>query len=178
MSLKTEYYIIKDKKIVVAKDVHEWAMFFEKTKNRRVANNILLDGTTVSTVFIGIDHGFFHDDLPVLFETMVFPWPPGIADIFSKEPNNEHEMCRYYIWEEAEKGHKEILKRYRIRDPRKILVYFFYPFIPILAVRLYYRFLHMIFNVKKFYRRKRTTLGPFIKRKVSVGVGKMKDLVR
>jgi hypothetical protein len=50
-------------------------------------------GITVSTVFLGIDHGF-GGDRPVLFETMIFGGP-----------YNDHQV-RYCTWAEAEHGHQ------------------------------------------------------------------------
>jgi len=38
-----------------------------------VDHHELEDGHTVSTVFLGLDHSFHADGLPVVFETMVFP---------------------------------------------------------------------------------------------------------
>jgi hypothetical protein len=51
-------------------------------------------GVTVSTTFLGIDHGFgFGDGPPVLFETMIFGGP-----------HNDYQE-RYCSWAEAELGH-------------------------------------------------------------------------
>jgi hypothetical protein len=52
----------------------EWGIFFENIDNRRVAETTV--GTSVvSTVFLGLDHGFHQgqpDYTPRLFETMIF----------------------------------------------------------------------------------------------------------
>lgn len=154
------HYILKDKKIVVAKDILEWARFFEKRKQRRVGWKTCLDGITISTVFIGIDHGIF-EDLPVLFESMVFPWPVGISDYFTKEGNWDKEMNRYRTWEEAEKGHRELVDKYRVRDPLKIIRCTFYPFSKIIAI---YAFLYLkgIFYFSKTYYKKNALT--FVKR--------------
>lgn len=52
----------------------------------------------VSTVFLGLDHQY-GDGPPLLFETMVFGGPL------------DHEMNRYSTWNEAEKGHQEMVER-------------------------------------------------------------------
>jgi hypothetical protein len=57
-------------------------------------------GYEVSTVWLGIDHGFSDDREPVIFETMVFG---SVYDAWSN-------FCiRYESEEEAEAGHQEIL---------------------------------------------------------------------
>lgn len=38
----------------------------------READNTIVDGHEVSTVFLGLDHGFYSEADPVLWETMVF----------------------------------------------------------------------------------------------------------
>jgi len=57
------------------------------------------DGVKVSTVFLGLDHRFCEEGDPLLFETMVFG---GESD---------SHMDRYCTWEEAEKGHEEMVKK-------------------------------------------------------------------
>jgi hypothetical protein len=47
----------------------------------------------VSTVFLGLDHGWGDDEDPLLFETMVFGGP------------NDQDCIRYTTWAEAERGH-------------------------------------------------------------------------
>lgn len=53
----------------------------------------------ISTVFVGIDHRFDVGGPPLLFETMVFG---GEYDQYTE---------RYSTWDEAEEGHKEIVRR-------------------------------------------------------------------
>lgn len=89
-------YILKDKTPVLVEDLLEWAREFE-TMDRRVAKDMIGD-VTVSTVFLGLDHSFGRGK-PLLFETMVFG---GELD---------GEQDRYHTWEEAEKGHKNMVRR-------------------------------------------------------------------
>lgn len=49
---------------------HEWALLFEQEEYRRVAWDELPNGCIVSTVWLGIDHGFGRFDRPLIFETM------------------------------------------------------------------------------------------------------------
>ena len=66
-------------------------------RNRTVAKDKIGD-VEISTVFLGLDHQF-GKGRPLLFETMVFG---GELD---------QEMDRYSTYEEAEKGHKFMVKR-------------------------------------------------------------------
>lgn len=64
-----------------------------------VAYDELADGTSISTVFLGLNQRLFGppDLPPEVFETMVFP---------------DCEVCwRYSTWAEAEAGHAEVLAR-------------------------------------------------------------------
>lgn len=78
-------------------DLIEWATDFERGP-RHVAHDQFEWGR-VSTVFLGLDHSFGIGAKPVLFETMVFGGPL------------DGEQERYCTWDEAEEGHKEMLKR-------------------------------------------------------------------
>jgi hypothetical protein len=86
----------------------KWAAWFERSDSR-VARTTLVDGSYVSTIFLGLDHGFSHSGPPVLFETAVFvqtgedaadraDWTSVITD-------------RYCTWAEAELGHMETVER-------------------------------------------------------------------
>ena len=92
-------YILKGKEIVEA-SLMEWATFFEG-KDRIVKQETLPNGLRVSTVFLGIDHNF-GDGEPLLFESMVF----GIKD-------DEEIQQRYSTYEQAEKGHQELVEKYK-----------------------------------------------------------------
>jgi hypothetical protein len=69
---RAHYYTLRGHKAVPQPDVlawHVWSM----GANVSVARTHLDDGTYVSTVFLGIDHGI--GDVPILFETMIFGGP-------------------------------------------------------------------------------------------------------
>jgi hypothetical protein len=75
-------------------DLIEWATWFENADNRTVKRTALdSDRVIISTVFLGLDHQFFLDGPPMLFETMVF-WN-GKGD--------EQERCS--TWMQAEMQH-------------------------------------------------------------------------
>jgi hypothetical protein len=82
-------YILRGKTPVPVKGLFEWGEWMQ-TADRRVAHDDI-DGVSVSTVFLGLDHGFGHG-APKLFETMVF----GLDDDYQE---------RYSTWAEAEAGH-------------------------------------------------------------------------
>lgn len=54
----------------------------------------------ISTVFLGIDHNFFGEGPPLLFETMVFCRGSG----------RDLEMDRYATWDQAVLGHERMVK--------------------------------------------------------------------
>lgn len=92
-----EYYILEGHEVKVVDDVLAWGKWFGNN-NRHVADD-KINGVRVSTVFLGIDHAFSDSKAPLLFETMVFG---GKLD---------QEMSRYSTWDEADAGHKAMLKR-------------------------------------------------------------------
>jgi hypothetical protein len=97
----SDYYILKDKEVVMVPDMTEWAEKFEN-ENRRVGADDVGDHF-ISTVFLGIDHNFSGDGPPLVFETMVFKHGEW----------SELDMKRYSTWDEAETGHKEMVEKWR-----------------------------------------------------------------
>jgi len=83
-------YILDGKTPIHCDDLLSWASWF-KSQNRIIASK-MIDGITISTVFLGIDHGF--GGKVMLFETMIFG---GDHDDYCE---------RYSTWEEAEAGHQ------------------------------------------------------------------------
>lgn len=90
-------YTLKGTEPVPCEDLFEWARWFERT-DRRVAFTEFKNGVQVSTVFLGIDHNFMSEIEPLLFETCVF----------YKEGSEV--QSRYYTWDEALKGHEELIE--------------------------------------------------------------------
>lgn len=95
-------YILDGKQVVQA-DVStidgllKWSEWMAE-ENRHVAVTEINKAIYVSTVFLGMDHGFGLSDKPILFETMVF------------RDGNGAEMTRCATWEEAEEMHESMVK--------------------------------------------------------------------
>lgn len=90
----TDHYTLDGNTPVPCHNLLEWARWYE-TSDRIVAQTEV-NGFRVSTVFLGIDHGW--RGTPILFETMVFPDPPTGPIQY-----------RYQTWEQAEEGHSEVI---------------------------------------------------------------------
>lgn len=80
----TEHWIRDENHEVHQVDLMTWARWFEEQDKRGEQNLRIVkrtrfaDGTTISTVFLGLDHGWGRSQRPVLFETMIFG--PGKGD--------------------------------------------------------------------------------------------------
>lgn len=85
---------LENKKVVEC-PMLEAAPAMENTEARIVGKTIVGDAE-VSTVFLAMDHGY--EGPPLWFETMVFG---GKFEDYQR---------RYTTWEEAEQGHKEVVK--------------------------------------------------------------------
>jgi hypothetical protein len=94
----SDYYILVGTTPVQIDDLRDWATWYEK-QDRRVAKDTVGD-VEISTVFLGLDHAW-GESLPMIFETMVFG---GELD---------QEQVRYSTWEQAEVGHRAMVKRVR-----------------------------------------------------------------
>lgn len=72
----------------------EWAENFER--GNRIVRQSTVGGSFISTVFLGLDHQY-RSGPPLIFETLVFGGPLG------------HEMDRYSTWDEALRGHGDMV---------------------------------------------------------------------
>lgn len=74
-------------------DLFKWGEWMQ-TAGRAVAKTRFEGDVEVSTIFLGLDHNFWGEGPPILFETMIF--------------GGEHDQYqeRYATWEEAEAGHE------------------------------------------------------------------------
>lgn len=79
-----------------------WAKKLSDYKYKRVLETTLPDGTWVSTVWLGMDHGFGGGP-PLIFETMVFP---------SMDNMQDKDCERYSTEAEAIAGHKAMVKKW------------------------------------------------------------------
>lgn len=105
------YWILNGKVPEFTSDVMRWARAFENSEARRVAQTTLEDGIWVSTVFLGIDHGW-NEGRPILFETMVFG-PPEDTELFGRVRKSRPDLFgiqhRYSTWDEAVAGHLSVV---------------------------------------------------------------------
>jgi hypothetical protein len=92
------WYALEGKVVVEADS--PWHFEFMTLDERRVARTEL-DGADVSTVFLGLDHGYGGGP-PLVFETLVFGGPM------------DGECHRYSTWEQAEVGHKAMVQLVKI----------------------------------------------------------------
>jgi len=92
-------YILQGKTPVKEPDLYKWGAFMQSTE-KIIKQTALPGDATVSTVFLGIDHGFssVFGGNPILFETMIF--------------GGEHDgyQERYSTYEEAEAGHQRAVE--------------------------------------------------------------------
>lgn len=92
------YYVLRDGKPVEA-SLAELTLWLQcGAKGRQVGDDILSDGTRISTVFLWIDHAFRKFGSPVLWETMIFGGP------------HDQYQERYTSREDAIKGHEKALR--------------------------------------------------------------------
>lgn len=110
------HWVLNERGIaVIEPSLNRWAEWMQKSPGRFVARSEL-HHVTVSTIFLGIDYGF-NDDLPILFETMVFQGERESMDCatpinFSGAENSLASAlwgdCRRYSFMcDALEGHKE-----------------------------------------------------------------------
>jgi len=92
-----KYYILNKEGNIQEASLVEWGSFFKDKQARTIARTVI-SGILVSTVFLGIDHGFGDNKKPVLFETMIFG---GKHDEY---------QTRYCTMKEAKKGHEKAVK--------------------------------------------------------------------
>lgn len=80
----------------------QWAKLFEDRSYKQLWDDSV-GSSRVSTVWLGMDHGFGEFSRPIIFETLVFGGPL------------DQEMDRYATIYEAEEGHKAMVKRVRVK---------------------------------------------------------------
>lgn len=130
----------------------EWARDFEDEEKRRVGWTRLWWGGSVSTVWLGLNHRFYGDGPPIIFESMMFTprypqrdflhrdkivvWVPKV--IYRGRTYECHiplkwlpiltmgraemDQNRYSTRAEAEAGHAAMVKRWK--DPGRVLAWF------------------------------------------------------
>jgi len=115
-----EYWILDEAhNLVPVDDVLTWGQFFEDIEKRRVAET-WRGRVWISTVFLGIDHGFGQSP-PVLFETMIF---------HSRRLDGWTD--RYHTWDEAVAGHKAAVRLVHTTDVFEAELVYYWNLIPAL----------------------------------------------
>jgi len=103
MNVELGYYVLDENHQLVPATLPEWGQMMEDPDSRRVGRTeVMVDGheVVVSTVFLGVDHGFLGKR--EFFETMTFG-----------EPFDQINVARYETWDEAQRGHDVAVDRLR-----------------------------------------------------------------
>ena len=103
------YELIGQTPVKMEGDIIECALRFENME-RRVASTKVLGMCLVSTVFLGLDHGWNPSGPAVLFETMAF-W----------RGEGGYEQTRCSTWQEAEAQHARMCAE--VARPRAVMAY-------------------------------------------------------
>lgn len=94
----------------------EWSQFLATDENRIVARTGN-ETKWVSTVFLGLDHRFHWGGPPMVFESMAFiDQGRTIDDLRGGRIHvaDELDQVRYSCWDDAEIGHKAMVRKYLI----------------------------------------------------------------
>ncbi len=97
-------YILEGHTPVPCDDLMKWGEWTERAHRTGefIVKSDMVQGVHVSTVFLGLDHGFSffgQSRRPLLFETMIFKGP---LDMY---------QTRYSTWVGAEHGHAQALQK-------------------------------------------------------------------
>jgi hypothetical protein len=96
-AMMSDHYILDDMgNPIPCPDVLQWARIWRRADVRQLAHTQIDKSVDVSTVFLGIDHGYRPDE-PILWETMIF--------------GGEHDgwCARYRSKEQAHAGHAAVV---------------------------------------------------------------------
>jgi hypothetical protein len=111
----TGKYILRGHEPVACPDLILWALWFEDHANRIVQQDQIGD-YWVSTIFLGLDHGFNFTGgprVPILFETMTLIGKPGKDEDGERRGIWSDGCQRYSTWDQALAGHLKICERLR-----------------------------------------------------------------
>lgn len=92
-----------------SEEIVAWAQAMEAT-DRKVAVTNLIDGSRVSTVFLGLNHSWGAGP-PMLFETALFSSETHYCKFLHREVQECEVVARYATWGEAEAGHMEWVEK-------------------------------------------------------------------
>lgn len=94
---KTRYFDMDGKPLTL----DEWGSYLEDRNFNRHIGDEEINGYRISTVWMGLDHSFFGDSDPLIFETMIF----ARSDMVANEELDGYQE-RYSTKEQAIQGHK------------------------------------------------------------------------
>ena len=94
-------YVLVGQTPVIEPDVEKWARWYERSMvdGSSIVARTEVGASLISTVFLGLNHRFTGDGLPLLFETMIFT--DGAPEDFQR---------RCSTWQEAEAQHKRAVQ--------------------------------------------------------------------
>lgn len=94
--------MLKEGQVVGTNDIHEWGKYMESPegKQSKKVASAKINGMLISTVFLGLDHGF--GGPPLYFETMIFTSEKDFSEQYQK---------RYTTYQQAADGHHELVMR-------------------------------------------------------------------
>jgi hypothetical protein len=73
--MNDKYILDASGKPVPEPDLLAWGKWFQDNGQQRIVKKDKIGDSTVSTVFLGLDHNFAPDGPPLIWETMVFEGP-------------------------------------------------------------------------------------------------------
>lgn len=108
-----QYILDDDGNPRLAHSGREWAEWFERShkskgKDNRILQQDLVGSVFISTVFLALDHNYYDDGPPVLWETMIFhDMPDSAVDQY---------IQRYCTRDEAIIGHMKAVELVKQSD--------------------------------------------------------------
>lgn len=111
MTWNDKWILDDEGNVIPEPNLLKWAEWFESSGPKRRLERTELPKHHVSTVFLGLDHGF--GETPQLWETMVFENKLTEVDIFGKKEKIHKSLDRftrrYATKEQALVGHQEVV---------------------------------------------------------------------
>lgn len=89
-------------------DLRRWSILFSD-RRYQVVKQTEVGSFTISTVWLGIDHGFGRSEKPIIFETMIFNHDKDDRDFL-------HEQHRYASLDSALAHHEELVVQARLLE--------------------------------------------------------------
>jgi len=101
-------YILQDGKPMPIRDSFAWANWMEKHRFTETVQHDWHCGVMISTVFLGLDHNYGPNGMPILWETILFARTRKSRQCF-----NQTFQCRYTSQQDADNMHQHIIKLFK-----------------------------------------------------------------